>query len=164
MSFIQSVEVVCIFAFRFPFLHLPFWSHCVSEDTPDTAYIAFAIWNPGIFPHAGSTFRVDDLSWGAAADVGEVAGNQPAEFRLEQNYPNPFNPTTVVRYQLPVVSDVKLVVYDILGREVTTLVNEKKEPGNYAVTFDSEGLASGIYLYRLSAGDRVETRRMILLR
>ncbi len=84
------------------------------------------------------------------------------EFALSQNYPNPFNPKTVVRSQLPVASEVKLAVYDLLGREIAVLVNERRSPGNYQDTFDGTGLASGVYLYRLTAGDFVQTRPMIL--
>ena len=85
-------------------------------------------------------------------------------FTLEQNYPNPFNPTTGVGYQLAVASSVRLVVYDLLGREVAVLVNEPKAPGSYSVRFDATGLASGVYLYRLTTGRYVETRKMLLLR
>jgi photosystem II stability/assembly factor-like uncharacterized protein len=74
----------------------------------------------------------------------------PVGFNLDQNYPNPFNPTTVISYQLPVVSNVRLGVYDLLGREVAVLVNERKAPGSYEVKFDGAGLASGVYFYRLS--------------
>jgi mannan endo-1,4-beta-mannosidase len=92
-----------------------------------------------------------------------------AHFILEQNYPNPFNPATVVRYSVPLLkgrdlSAVKLAVYDILGREVAVLVNGRKAPGNYEVQFDAAGLASGVYVYRLTAGSFVQTRRMLLVR
>jgi hypothetical protein len=90
--------------------------------------------------------------------------NIPGRFALEQNFPNPFNPTTVVSFQLPVVSEVKLVVYDILGREVATLVNDKKQPGNYSVQLDGTHLASGVYFYRLQAGHFVQTRKLLLLK
>ena len=86
----------------------------------------------------------------------------PKEFVLYQNYPNPFNPKTVISYQLPVTSNVTLKVYDVLGNEVTTLVNEEKQPGVYEVEFDASSLASGMYLYKLQAGDFVQTRKMIL--
>ena len=86
----------------------------------------------------------------------------PKEFFLYQNFPNPFNPTTVISYELSVASKVKLVVSDILGREVAVLVNEKKEPGNYAVTWNPDGLGSGVYLLRLTAGGYVQTRKMML--
>ncbi len=88
----------------------------------------------------------------------------PTTMRLEQNYPNPFNPNTVVSYQLSVASSVRLVVYDIVGREVALLVDEKKAPGIYSVRFDGSGLASGVYLYRLVAGSVTQTRRMVLLK
>jgi immune inhibitor A len=88
----------------------------------------------------------------------------PTTCALYQNYPNPFNPTTGVRFQVPGVSDVKLVVYDILGKEVAVLVNERKAAGQYEVKFDGAGLASGVYIYRLVAEKYVETRRMLLVK
>jgi cyclomaltodextrinase / maltogenic alpha-amylase / neopullulanase len=88
----------------------------------------------------------------------------PKELTLAQNYPNPFNPKTGVRFQVSGVSDVKIAVYDILGREVAVLVNERKTPGSYEVTFDGRGLASGVYIYRMSAGTFVQTRKMLLLK
>jgi hypothetical protein len=88
----------------------------------------------------------------------------PTEFALEQNYPNPFNPLSVVGYQLPAASDVRLVVYDLLGREAAVLVNEKKEPGNHTVRFDAAGLASGVYIYKITAGAFMRSRKMIVLR
>ena len=94
----------------------------------------------------------------------DVSGAPPMEFALRQNYPNPFNPTTVVSYDLSAVSEVKLVVYDILGREVVILVNEKQEPGRYNVRLDGSGLSSGVYVYRLTTGQYVESRRMVLLK
>jgi hypothetical protein len=89
---------------------------------------------------------------------------EPAEYRLEQNYPNPFNPTTVISYQLSVVSEVRLVVYDLLGQEVAELVNKKKAPGSYEVKFDAARFSSGVYIYRLTAGDFVQSRTMVLVR
>ena len=88
----------------------------------------------------------------------------PTSYELSQNFPNPFNPTTVIRYQLPVAGNVQLVIYDLLGREVAVLVNEKKEPGSYEVKFDGSGLSSGVYFYRIQAGDFVQTRRLLLLK
>ncbi len=93
------------------------------------------------------------------------------KFALEQNYPNPFNPATVINYtvggvggQGSGVSDVSLVVYDILGREVATLVNEKKAAGSYVARFDGRGLATGVYVYRLTAGPLVQSKKMLLLK
>jgi hypothetical protein len=96
--------------------------------------------------------------------VENYTSSVPKTFILEQNYPNPFNPTTAFSYQLSAVSDVKLVVYDVLGREVAVLVNEKKNPGRYEVQFDASGLASGVYFYRLEAGQFVSTKKLVVLR
>jgi hypothetical protein len=86
------------------------------------------------------------------------------EFSLLQNYPNPFNPSTNISYQLPISSNVTLKVYDVLGNEVATLVNEEKPVGIYDVEFNASQLASGIYFYILQAGNFVEMKKMILLR
>jgi hypothetical protein len=92
---------------------------------------------------------------------------------LDQNYPNPFNPTTVIPYTIPSGVDsrnyevgrkITLTVYDVLGREVQTLVNEVKQPGRYEAVFNAANLASGVYLYRLQAGSLAETRKLVILR
>lgn len=88
----------------------------------------------------------------------------PKEFALMQNYPNPFNPSTRISYQLPTQSHVTLKVFDLLGREVTTLVNRIEEPGYKSVNFVANGLPSGLYYYRLQAGNYVETERLLFLR
>jgi hypothetical protein len=103
--------------------------------------------------------------------VKEVDGRTPEKFSLEQNYPNPFNPTTNIRFQIPEVrghksevSRVTLKVFDMLGREVATLVNENLKSGSYETTFDANGLASGIYYCRLQTKGFAETRKMMLVR
>jgi hypothetical protein len=93
----------------------------------------------------------------------------PTEYKLEQNYPNPFNPATKIRYAVPQDArserqEVSLVVYDILGNEVTTLVNEQKEPGYYDVDFNASSFASGVYIYRLQSGSFVSTKKMMMLK
>lgn len=85
-------------------------------------------------------------------------------FELFQNYPNPFNPTTVIAYQLPQTSQVKLKVFDGLGKEIATLVNGRQAAGRYHVPFTAVGLASGVYFYRLQAGSFVETKKMMLVK
>ena len=86
----------------------------------------------------------------------------PETFALDQNYPNPFNPTTIIRYQVPLASHVRLLVYDLLGREVRTLVNDNLLAGRYAVEFSAAGLASGMYIYRLESGGVRITKKMLL--
>jgi len=99
-----------------------------------------------------------------ATDVKQVEASTPATFILFQNYPNPFNPRTRIQYSVPSTQYVSLKVYDLLGRELSTLVSEVKPPGSYTVEWDAEGLASGVYFYRLKAGDFVETKKLVLLR
>jgi hypothetical protein len=88
----------------------------------------------------------------------------PDKFKLNQNYPNPFNPATSIKYQVESIKFIKLVVYDILGKEVATLVNENQSPGTYEVTFDGSALASGVYFYKLTAGDFSEVKKMLLIK
>ncbi len=90
--------------------------------------------------------------------------DQPWAFALEQNYPNPFNPVTTIRFGIGNVGYVSLSVYDVLGREITTLVNERMQPGTHEAAFDASKLASGVYYYRLRAGGFVETKKLVLLR
>jgi hypothetical protein len=102
---------------------------------------------------------------GAITSIISGSAETQKDYRLYQNYPNPFNPTTAIRYQLSVVSEVSLKVYDVQGREVQTLVNETLKPGTYETTFDASALPTGIYFYQLFAnGIAVQTRKMILLK
>jgi len=98
------------------------------------------------------------------SDIVELEVGLPTVFSLEQNYPNPFNPTTKIKYQIVNAGFVNMRVYDVLGNEVATLVNEEKAAGNYAVEFDGSTLTSGIYFYKLQAGIFIETKKMVLLR
>jgi hypothetical protein len=88
----------------------------------------------------------------------------PNEYNLEQNYPNPFNPSTIINYAVPKTSLVTIIIYDVLGREVRTIVNEERTAGNYSVQFNAGNLASGIYFYRIQAGSFVQTKKLILLK
>jgi hypothetical protein len=88
----------------------------------------------------------------------------PDKFGLFQNYPNPFNPTTSIKYQVESIKFIKLVVYDILGKEAATLVNETQSPGVYEVTFDGSQYSSGVYFYKLVAGDFSEVKKMLLIK
>jgi hypothetical protein len=88
----------------------------------------------------------------------------PKRFSLEQNYPNPFNPVTKIKFQLPKTEFVTITIYDILGRKVLTLLNERKEPGYYDVSFDASNYASGMYFYKIEAGNFIDTKKMILIK
>ena len=88
----------------------------------------------------------------------------PKVFSLSQNYPNPFNPATSIKYSVPKQSLVKLIIYDVIGREVVTLVNEVKTPGNYSVSFDASTYSSGVYFYRMEAGDFTDVKKMVLIK
>lgn len=115
---------------------------------PDTALQPRA-W---VFEYGGGTTGIKDNH--------QVVAN----YKLEQNYPNPFNPSTTISFQIPIASKVSLKVYDVLGREVETLVNENKPAGKYSINFNADKLASGVYLYRLQAGNYIESKKMILLK
>lgn len=92
----------------------------------------------------------------------------PIEYKLEQNYPNPFNPTTKIRYSIPnvgsEVQSINLTVYDILGNQIKTLVDEPQEPGYHEIDFNASILASGVYIYRLSAGNFISVKKMMVLK
>jgi hypothetical protein len=107
--------------------------------------------------HYSDPIRLDVLT-------GVTEHQMPTEFALEQNFPNPFNPTTVIRYSLPTTARVSLKIYTLLGEEVMTLVDEHQDAGVKAVTLNASGLPSGVYLYRLDAGDLRSTKRLVLLK
>jgi photosystem II stability/assembly factor-like uncharacterized protein len=119
----------------------------------------FAVDNHAVYVVGNNTF----LKY---TQVTGVDGEQdaPASFALQQNYPNPVNPATRIEYAIPKASHVSLKVFDLLGREVTTLVDEVQDAGFKTVTFNASGLASGVYFYRLKAGSFVQTMKLILLR
>ncbi len=128
----------------------------------------------GRLPDGSATWEYFSVpSPGAANSTGTIVGveeNNPSityKFELKQNYPNPFNPTTTINYSIPtgkINSNVQLKIYDVLGEEVATLVNEKQTAGNYNINFDASNLTSGIYFYKLSVGSFVQTRKMILIK
>jgi hypothetical protein len=95
---------------------------------------------------------------------GEVAVSSPTAFALAVASPNPFNPTTTLRFSLPEASHVTLAVFDVTGRQVAQLVNGMQDAGQHSVTFDGSNLASGVYLYRLTAGLNTATGKMVLLK
>jgi hypothetical protein len=94
----------------------------------------------------------------------EVNLHTPAHFELNQNYPNPFNPSTTISYSVPNASQVVIKIYNVIGKEVSTLVNESKPAGNYQVKLDAKDLPSGIYFYKIQAGNFSDVKKMILLK
>lgn len=104
----------------------------------------------------------EDLDWQRESDLTE--SDLPTHYGLSQNFPNPFNVSTVINYELPIDSHVKLEVYNLLGQEVATLVDQKQQPGYKSVVWDASGVSSGIYFYKLTAGDYSESKRMLLVR
>jgi hypothetical protein len=98
------------------------------------------------------------------AAINQISSEIPKEYKLYQNYPNPFNPKTIIRFQITNLSDSKLIIYNALGKEVTTLVNEQLKPGTYETEFDGTNLPSGVYFYKLISSNYTETKRMVLLK
>jgi hypothetical protein len=101
---------------------------------------------------------------GGLVTADEPAPDLPIAFALHQNYPNPFNPTTTIVFAVLQAAHVRIAVYDLLGRNVRNLLRESRPPGEYRLTFDASDLPSGIYLYRMIAGEFTQTRRLVLLR
>ncbi|MBI5471907.1 MAG: T9SS type A sorting domain-containing protein [Ignavibacteriae bacterium] len=120
----------------------------------------------GWTPMTNADLIVRAFITGQPNDVAEPSG-LPFAYSLHQNYPNPFNPATIIKFTIPVGTGHAasvLKVYDLLGREVATLVNEVKEPGAYTVHFDATSLASGAYFYKLQSGAYTAVRRMMLVK
>jgi hypothetical protein len=124
-----------------------------------------SVWTSDPNPPTSGVIDVDGYSWNTpfTTDVEQISG-LPQGFNLTQNYPNPFNPTTKIEYNLPEQSIVQLKVYDILGNEVAILVDGEQFAGSYRVDFNGEGLASGLYIARLQAGNSTKTIKMTLMK
>ena len=143
-----------------------------NSTTTEKSFYSFADHSPV----AGKSFyRLKQIDFDGSfeySNIVEVDLTLPLEFSLEQNYPNPFNPATSIKYTLSSKQNVQLLVYNVLGKEIATLVNEEKPAGNYEVNFDASKLSSGVYFYQLQASDLetisgqgfVETKKMILIR
>ena len=127
--------------------------------------IGSTVWgNKTNFTLFSDLFAASHLVQQAGATNETLAREAPASFALEQNFPNPFNPSTVIRYSLPVNTHVQLTVYNTLGQQVSTLVNQEEEAGNHQVVFQDPGLASGVYFYRLQAGNFQAMHKFMLLK
>ena len=135
------------------------WTSLTTPDTTEVYDAVFTDEHTGYMVGSGGTV----LKYSLVTSIGEHQQSYPLQFVLHQNYPNPFNPATVIRYTLPVTSFVNLKVYNVLGQEVATLVNEEMKPGSYDVTWEASNLSSGVYFYRLAAGNFVNTKKLIVL-
>ncbi len=136
----------------------------VNSGLPNTGVLALTISGTNLFAgSAGSGVWRRPLSE-MITDVEDHSSEIPYQFILEQNYPNPFNPSTTINFSLPSSEFVTLKVYDVLGNEVATLVNEEKPPGTYEITWYAVNLPSGIYFYKIQSGSFLETKKMILIK
>jgi photosystem II stability/assembly factor-like uncharacterized protein len=137
----------------------------VNEELPfDAEFINFSVSENVIFAGARDA-GVWKGNFDQTTDIQGIETN-PSSYTLEQNYPNPFNPTTKIEFNVPAgpIRLLSLRVYDVLGNEILTLVNEQKPPGRYEVEFNADGLSSGVYYYKLSTGNRKSVKKMILLK
>jgi hypothetical protein len=108
--------------------------------------------------------RIATSFGGLSTGVPSMPGSVPAQFALSQNYPNPFNPSTKILYTLQTTAQVRLSVYDLLGREVAVLVDAVQHAGEHEATFRGEGLTSGVYFYRLNSAEGFITKKMVLMK
>ncbi len=144
------------------------WHYQSSVTTENLIDIYFINENIGfIVGENGTILKTTD--GGGPIGIQSISSEVSMTFSLSQNYPNPFNPVTKIKFQIPTVGqrhafDLRLFIYDILGREVAVLVNEQVKPGSYEVEFDGSNYPSGVYFYRLTAGEYTETKKMILIK
>ena len=121
-----------------------------------------------IFVTGASTQNISEdfctIKYTQSVGINQISSGIPDQFSLSQNYPNPFNPSTKISYELRVTYYVLLKVYDVLGNEVKTLVNEKQNAGTYEVSFDASDFSSGAYFYRLESNGFIETKKMFLIK
>lgn len=114
--------------------------------------------------HGKTSVWMNILDFNNPTNIVTKTEEYPLQYYLSQNHPNPFNPTTTIEYSLPSYEHVKIEVYDLLGREIITLVDEDKLAGSYKVEFDGSGLTSGIYFYKLQAGRYTEAKKLLLIK
>ena len=128
--------------------------------------------DPNNYPHGfgpqGDVIRIYNfvrpVRGGLISDLKESKAGLPYQYELKQNYPNPFNPSTTISFSIPVQGNVSLKIFNVIGQEVDEIVNENLSAGNYSIIWDGEELSSGVYLYRLQAGEFLESKKMVLLK
>ena len=124
----------------------------------------FAVWSQRNSGSGNNIWAVEGCNGIITTGIENTGNEIPSTYSLSQNYPNPFNPTTNIKFSIPKSGYVKLVIYDITGKEVETLIDENLTGGTYKADFDGSNLASGIYLYNISASDFTETKKMMLIK
>jgi hypothetical protein len=137
-----------------------------TSDVPDNVSITFAIVpaSGSLTLHLGTTFLIDDIAFGGTTSVSGDGAPVPTALKLAQNYPNPFNPSTRIAFSIPQSDRVTLKVFDVLGNEVSTLVDREMAAGIHSETWDAKNNPSGVYFYRLTAGSFSETKRLVLMK
>ena len=130
-------------------------------DLPTASGCGYTAWTSFVSPPGKANIK---LFFDVPSDVNPEQGTLPNTYSLSQNYPNPFNPVTKISFAIPKAGFVSLKVYDLLGREVSNLINEEKQAGNYSVDFNSGNLTSGVYFYKMQSGSFTETKKMLLIK
>ncbi len=141
------------------------WNYYDFESPEYLTKLFFSSINTGwVVGDSGTIMKT--TTGGVPIGIQQIGTNVPLDFSLSQNYPNPFNPSTKIRFDISATTAAQtfLIVYDLLGREVAILVNEKLRPGEYEVDFNASNYPSGVYYYKLSAGNFSETRKMVLVK
>ncbi len=132
----------------------------------NSSFEAFRIFSPPDGPNSYTTNTplAIDVDNGGVTSVNEISSTVPSEYSLEQNYPNPFNPSTTINFSISTSEFVTMKIYNSLGQEVSTVVNEFLNAGSYEVNFNAENLVSGMYIYKITAGSFTSTKKMLLLK
>jgi hypothetical protein len=163
-----SVAAVAISAAASSYTQFSATFNYLTSDIPDTCYIQISIVGPGMgvdsYPHAGSYYLLDDLAFSGSTAVDKSNTAKPEAFLLNQNYPNPFNPSTTISYSLSKASYVKLRIFNILGKELTTLADGFQSAGNHSAHFLASDMASGVYFYRLETEGYTAMKQMLLIK
>ncbi len=145
------------------FTHMEFPIAYLNNLLPDSLIVI--VLSGFLNGHVGTELIIDDIAFSFEGSTDMIEHkNMKTNFTLNQNYPNPFNPVTTISYSIASSAIVELKVYDVLGNEITSLVNGEQPAGTYKVNFDTQGLSSGMYFYTLQSDGFIETRKMILIK